>query len=181
MTKRPLKQQLSNFLFLQSMTKRPISDDGMLNVMEGNCARLGTYMKAVSCPKDTTAKVLLLYCLWRGRKCLNTLTNLNRQKEGKLFPLESIMHCKSKKLSGKCSRHEITDKRQTKKNLANCYRKQKSTFKLCCVRSLFPGSTIFLQKEKRKRHVDLVSVCLSSSNVCPKDNQESLVYAVIHL
>lgn len=133
-------------------------------------------------PRTPLQKPFFYTAFGRGRKCLNTLTNLNRQEEGKLFPLESIMHCKSKKLSGKCSRHEITDKRQTKRNSTNCYRKQKkSTFKLCCIKSLFSGSTIFLQKKKRKRHVDLVSVCLSSSNVCPKDNQESLVYAVIHL
>lgn len=119
----------------------------------------------------------------RRRKCLNTFTNLNRQKEGELFPLESIMHCKSKKPSGKHSRRATTDERQTKRNSTNCCskKKKKKKVKFWCVRSLFPGHWIFLQKGKRKRHVGLVSVCLSSSNVCPKDNQESLVYAVIRL
>lgn len=48
------------------------------------------------------------------RKCLNTLTNYNRQQEGEFFPLESIMHCKSKKLSRKHGRRAIAHKRQTK-------------------------------------------------------------------
>lgn len=61
----------------------------------------------------------------RRRKCLNTFTNLNRQKEGELFPLESIMHCKSKKPSGKHSRRATTDERQTKRNSTNCCSKKK--------------------------------------------------------